>query len=98
MMSVADRSFLAWPFFDKGHRDLAEKLAAWTAAEIAPHEHDEHDVDTAARRFVAMLGDAGWLLSATRSAYGGVFDRRDVRSLCLLRETLARTSGLADFA
>ena len=31
-------------------------------------------------------------------AYGGHFDKLDVRSLCLIRETLARTSGLADFA
>jgi acyl-CoA dehydrogenase len=31
-------------------------------------------------------------------AYGGRFDKLDVRSLCLIRETLARTSGLADFA
>jgi acyl-CoA dehydrogenase len=31
-------------------------------------------------------------------AYGGHFDKLDVRSLCLIRETLGRTSGLADFA
>src|ERR1700681_3661192 len=98
MMSVADRSFLAWPFFDDGHRDLAEKLDAWTAAEIAAHERDEHDVDALARRFVAMLGDAGWLRYSVPLAYGGLFEKLDVRSLCLIRETLARTSGLADFA
>jgi acyl-CoA dehydrogenase len=95
---MADRSFLAWPFFDIGHRDLAEKLAAWTAAEIAPHEHDEHDVEALTRRFVAMLGDAGWLRYSVPQAYGGLFEKLDVRSLCLVRETLARTSGLADFA
>ncbi len=36
----------------------------------------------------------GWLRRAV-SADGG---RLDVRSLCLIRETLARHSGLADFA
>ena len=45
-----------------------------------------------------MLGDAGWLRYAVPKAYGGHFDKLDVRSLCLIRETLARTSGLADFA
>ncbi|MDQ3606966.1 MAG: acyl-CoA dehydrogenase family protein, partial [Gemmatimonadota bacterium] len=32
------------------------------------------------------------------AAYGGLHERLDVRSLCLARETLARHSGLADFA
>ncbi len=31
-------------------------------------------------------------------AYGGVLDQLDSRALCLLRETLARHDGLADFA
>ena len=32
------------------------------------------------------------------AAYGGVHEALDVRSLALIRETLARHSGLADFA
>src|SRR6266436_6168219 len=95
---MPDRSFLAWPFFDDGHRALAVKLDAWTAAEIAPHEHDEHDVDALSRRFVGMLGDGGWLRYCVPQTHGGRFAKLDVRSLCLIRETLARTSGLADFA
>jgi acyl-CoA dehydrogenase len=46
---------------------------------------------------VRSLGDAGWLRCTVPKPYGGIFDRLDVRSLCLLRETLAYTSGLADF-
>jgi acyl-CoA dehydrogenase len=95
---MPDRSFLAWPFFDDAHRVLAAKLEAWTAAEIAPHEDDEGDVDTLSRRFVALLGDGGWLRYCVPQEYGGQFAKLDVRSLCLIRETLARTSGLADFA
>src|SRR5207253_10414460 len=30
-------------------------------------------------------------------AYGGINETLDVRSLCIIRETLARYSGLADF-
>ncbi len=45
-----------------------------------------------------MLGDDDWLRYAVPKPYGGMFDKLDVRSLCLIRETLARTSGLADFA
>jgi acyl-CoA dehydrogenase len=95
---MADRSFLSWPFFDEAHRALAAKLDAWTAQHIAPHEHDESDVDALSMKFVRMLGDAGWLRYAVPTAYGGHFDKLDVRSLCLIRETLGRTSGLADFA
>jgi len=95
---MPDRTFLGWPFFDDAHRELAARLESWTAKEIAPFEHDEHDVDALSARFVRMLGEAGWLRYAVPKAYGGVYERLDVRSLCLVRETLARTSGLADFA
>jgi acyl-CoA dehydrogenase len=95
---MADRTFLSWPFFDEAHRDLATKLDAWTAQHIAPHEHDESDVDALSAKFVRMLGEAGWLRYAVPKAHGGYFDKLDVRSLCLIRETLGRTSGLADFA
>jgi acyl-CoA dehydrogenase len=95
---MPDRSFLAWPFFDERHRALAATLDGWTAEEIAPLAHGDGDIDALSRRFVALLGDAGWLRYAVPQAYGGHFKKLDVRSLCLIRETLARTSGLADFA
>ncbi len=44
------------------------------------------------------LGAAGWLCYAVPAAYGGALERLDSRSLCLIRETLARHAGLADFA
>jgi acyl-CoA dehydrogenase len=47
---------------------------------------------------VAQLGGDGWLRYVVPKAYGGVFDRLDVRSLCLIRETIGRRSGLAEFA
>jgi acyl-CoA dehydrogenase len=95
---MADRSFLSWPFFDDRHREMAAQLDQWVARAIAPHEHEEHDVEALSRRFVRMLGDAGWLGYCVPEAYGGIHPKLDVRSLCIARETLARTSGLADFA
>jgi acyl-CoA dehydrogenase len=82
---MADRSFLAWPFFDERHRALAATLDAWTAGEIEPLAHDESDVDALSRRFVALLGDAGWLRYCVPKAQGGHFEKLDVRSLCLVR-------------
>ncbi len=82
-----DQTFLDWPFFEPRHRELAAGLEAWCGAHL-PVDHG--DVDAACRGLVAMLGRDGWLRHS-----GGVLD---VRSLCLIRETLARHDGLADFA
>lgn len=95
---MADRDFLDWPFFEPEHRELALGLEAWAATQIAPFEYQEDDVDALSRRFVRVLGEGGWLRHCVPAAFGGARDRLDVRSLCLARETLARVSGLADFA
>ncbi len=83
-----DQSFLDWPFFEDRHRELAAGLEAWASANL-PVDHG--DVDAACRGLVAALGAGGWLQHS-----GG--DSLDIRSLCLIRETLARHDGLADFA
>ncbi len=88
---MADRSFLDWPFFAPHHRDLAARLDDWCAAHL-PVDHG--DVDAACRGLVAMLGKGGWL----RHSGAAQGERLDVRTLCLIRETLARHDGLADFA
>ena len=94
---MPDRSFLDWPFFEDRHRALAAELDAWAGATL-PGLVDHHDVDGSCRRLVAALGEAGWLRHAVPASHGGVSARLDVRSLCLIRETLARHDGLADFA
>ena len=93
---MSDRSFLDWPFFDDSHRRLADDLERWCQSQL--EEHDEADVDEACRTLVRNLGEGGWLRYCVPSAYGGTHESLDVRSLALIRETLARHSGLADFA
>ncbi|MBC2835725.1 acyl-CoA dehydrogenase family protein [Paragemmobacter straminiformis] len=88
---MRDASFLDWPFFEARHRDLAAALEAWCALHL-PVDHG--DVDAACRALVAALGQGGWLRH-TGAAAG---ERLDVRTLCLIRETLARHDPLADFA
>jgi len=87
-----DRSFLDWPFFEARHRKLAEALEGWAGRELADVDHA--DTDAACRDLVARLGAGGWL----RHSGAGEGEALDVRSLCLIRETLARHDGLADFA
>lgn len=88
---MADRSFLDWPFFEPRHRELADALDAWCAQHL-PVDHG--DVDAACRGLVAALGTGGWL----RHSGAAEGESLDVRTLCLIRETLARHDGLADFA
>ena len=92
---MADRSFLEWPFFDDGHRQLAADLENWCEAELS-HGHGD-DIDAECRALVRKLGDGGWLRYCVPAAWGGVHETLDVRSLALIREMLARHSGLADF-
>lgn len=86
---MADTTYLDWPFFEERHRTLARELDAWAVQNVA----DRHgtNVDDECRELVGKLGAAGWVQHATG-------EKIDTRAICLIRETLARHNGLADFA
>ncbi len=91
---MADKSFLDWPFFEPRHKELAAALDDWAGKTLGRIDHS--DTDAACRALVSALGDGGWL------NYAAIDPEKDtaldVRALCLIRETLARHDGLADFA
>lgn len=91
---MTDKSFLQWPFLEPRHREMAGRLEAWAAANLS--EIDPGDIDQACRGLVGSLGRDGWLKFSAPGE--GEAERIDVRTLALIRETLARHSGLADFA
>src|SRR5258706_8919058 len=94
---MSDTNYLAWPFFEDRHRTLARELDAWATAHI--DQTHASDVDARCKSLVRQLGAAGWLRHAVGgTAYGAAADAIDTRAICLIRETLARHSGLADFA
>jgi acyl-CoA dehydrogenase len=94
---MTDKTYLEWPFFEERHAALERRLDDWAARHVCP-QHDT-DVDGACRRLVRQLGDGGWLRHAVAgTAHGGEADAIDTRAICLIRETLARHDGLADFA
>jgi len=95
---MADRTFLQWPFFQAAHHELARDVEEWAARELPALTEDEGDVDAVCRALVKALGARGWLRYVVPPAHGGAHETTDVRSLCLIREALARWSGLADFA
>ena len=90
---MTDTSFLEWPFLSKSHKDLYFKLEDW--AENNLKDLDHNNVDNTCKLLVSKLGSAGFL------NYSGISKEHpkvDVRSLCLIRETLAKHDGLADFS
>lgn len=94
---MSDTAYLNWPFFNEEHRQLQTQLDNWASQNL--HQTHGNDVDQACRDLVKQLGDAGWLKHAIGGkAYGANQDVIDIRAICILRETLARYSGLADFA
>jgi acyl-CoA dehydrogenase len=94
---MPDRSYLTWPFFTPEHREIAGTAAEWAAAKV-PGLIDHEDADATCRALVRALGEAGLLAHAVPAPHGGARDSLDVRTLCLIRETLAYQHGLADFA
>ena len=89
---MADSTYLEWPFLEPRHAELARALDAWATVNIG-QDHGP-DVDAECRALVKALGAGGWL----RHAVGESSEAMDARAICLIRETLARHSGLADFA
>ena len=98
---MTSSSHLDWPFLEPRHKALATELDLW-AGRVLSEELDDHSVravDDACRKLVRQLGEGGWLKYAIGGmAHGASADAIDTRAVCLIRETLARHSGLADFA
>jgi len=98
---LTSSSHLDWPFLEPRHKALAIELERWAGRALSAelHDHSVRAVDDACRKLVRQLGEGGWLKYAIGgTAYGASADTIDTRAVCLIRETLARYSGLADFA
>ncbi len=94
---MTDQTYLQWPFFEPRHVELAQALDDWAAKHV-PQGHGP-DVDADCVGLVRSLGAAGWLRHAVAgSDVGGAGQAIDTRAICLIRETLARHNGLADYA
>lgn len=85
MKGPFDAGILALPFFEPQHTVLAERIAAW-CAEHSGLWAEAADPDHTGLAVLKALGRDGWLAPA------------DFRSLCLLREALAYSDDLADYA
>lgn len=88
---MADQTFLTWPFFSNKHRDLYSRLKEFISTDLGTINHD--NIDQSCKKLVRALGEASFLTHT-----GEKSGELDVRTLCLIRETLAYHDGLADFA
>ncbi len=98
---MSDSSYLDWPFLQADQRELKAGLDQWCEKNSELLNPDmgagQSGLDAACRGLVSLLAKGGWLTHAVPESGGDVDQQLDVRSLCLLRETLAYHSGLADF-
>ena len=78
--------FLDWPFFDERHRALRPRVRTWI--QKLP-EIDDADDRQACRGLVKHLAEGGFLDYAVPKPGDAI----DVRSLCLIRETLRLTAA-----
>lgn len=76
-------------FLEDHHLELAERVGAFAAGEIAPRSEPADDAEAReeARRLAGLLGAGGWLVP---------IGEPDLRACCLIREALAAASPLAD--
>jgi len=89
-LTVASRDITELPFFAGQHRELRARATA--IAKNATSLIDHHDVDGSCRRLVKAFAKDGLLKFSVPERH------HDVRSLCLVRESMAYEDGLADFA
>src|SRR5258708_35774032 len=83
------------PFFSAEHRALATRVAEFAEREVEVRAgDDEGDVDEALRGYVMLLFEADLL----RYAVASPDQPFDLRSFCIIRETLSYSSSLADLA
>lgn len=96
---MSDKSYLNWPFLEDQHRQLEKDIDAWATENMASLVANEHEaLDQTCIDIVRALGKAGFTRYAVPASGGGALEKLDVRSLCLIRETLGRHHALADFA
>lgn len=88
---------LLLPLFDEAHRALSHKVGRLCADRLDPLTLTElEDHDSAAVEYVALLGQEGLFDPALGKALEGDAPRPELRSLCVVRSLLGRTSGLCD--
>lgn len=89
---MTDSTFLQWPFLSDANRTLASEIESWAATALTRAHTDDTDIDASCLDLARRMGAANLFRHAVPED-----GNLEVRSLCLMRETLARHDALADF-
>jgi acyl-CoA dehydrogenase len=90
-----DTFIASTPFFTAEHRALAERIASFAEREVEVRAtDDETDVEEALRSYVLLLAENDFLGYAVAEPARPF----ELRSFCLIRETLSYSSPLTDLA
>ncbi len=86
------------PFLDPEHLETAAAVEEFVAEKIAPlpAAADDDEGRAQAREILARLGSSGWAAFAAPDGDRPDSPPADLRAACLIRETLAHASPLAD--
>ena len=83
-------------YLEPSHISLAEQVEQFAQREIEPRSAEQTDYIPQAFDFLKRMATEGLVRYVVPAAYGGVHPHLDIRSLCLIRQGLARHSALAD--
>jgi acyl-CoA dehydrogenase len=84
------------PHLEPSHTSLGEQVEQFASREIEPRSTEQADYVAQALDFLKRIAGVGLLRYAVPQAFGGAHPHLDIRSLCLIRQGLARHSALAD--
>jgi acyl-CoA dehydrogenase len=87
-----------WPFFEDRHSQFATDFRSWVDSSLGCFESDDGGDGRVEREIFRLLGDDGLLAETVAPASGSSNQRIDLRRVCLMREILAFSSGIADVA
>lgn len=86
------------PFLAEHHEEVATEVVDFTVGELSnlPFATTDDAARKQAKEMLARLGGAGWCRYPIPEEYGGAATGPDLRACCLIRESLAQVSPLAD--
>jgi acyl-CoA dehydrogenase len=84
------------PFFEPRHREFAESFRSWVSAELATFESNEGGDGKAATQIFEILARNRWLPITVATDTGKSRAPIDLRTVCLIRESLGYSSAIAD--
>ncbi len=93
-----ENHFLSWPFFEDFHRNFAIEFQQWALTELRKYEYDDGGDGKSALEIFQLMGQSDWLKNAIPPNRGTRGNKKNLRTVCLMRDILGYNSAIADVA